>query len=65
MITLYYTQEFTGGLLKGIVINEQMRFATVELALGWALTASKVIKKPFANCNPYRVIDYSFKKYWE
>jgi len=62
MVTLYFTKQFTGGLLKGIRITESMRFASPELASEWVAWARKGCKKPIGG-SPYKVIDASFQNY--
>lgn len=62
MITLYFTKEFTGGVLKGLRFNESMRFANEKLAADWATWARKGCKKPIGGW-PYKIIDASFQNY--
>jgi len=62
METLYFTKQFTGGLLKGIRIIESMRFASPELASNWLKVARAGIRKPIGG-SPYKVIDASFQNY--
>lgn len=64
MITLYYTKEFTGGLLKGLRVNESMTFVSIEAAEKYKAFGFKGCKKPIANGSPYKFIDASYQNYF-
>lgn len=61
--TLYFTKEFTGGLLKGLHHNGSMTFENVEDAAEFLKVMRKGVKKPIGG-SPYRIVDASFQKYW-
>jgi hypothetical protein len=63
MTILYFTKEFTGGLLKGMKLNEQMRFASEGLAIEFANKCSAPTKHAAGGSN-WKIIDFSFQKYW-
>lgn len=56
-VTLYFTQQFTKGLLKGIRYTDSLGFGTVDSAMKWVkgIQASKRID--------YKLIDYAFQNY--
>jgi hypothetical protein len=62
MITLYFTREFTGGNLKGLFYNATMTFATTDEAVKFVERGKRGIKSKFGS--PYKIVDYSFQKYW-
>ena len=64
MITLYFTKQFTGGILKGLLYNESMHFDSYESAAQWLKFARKGCRKPYDRSSPYKVVDASYQKYW-
>ncbi len=63
MTTLYFTKQFTGGLLKGLLYNESMVFANEILAAEFIKFGRKGCKKPTLG-SPWKIVDASFQKYW-
>jgi len=57
MTTLYFTQHFTKGLLKGIYYHSSITFVSVERAMVWvkAIKASRRLN--------YTLTDYAFQNY--
>lgn len=63
MVTLYFTKHFTGGLLKGLSVNESMRFANDEAAAEFVKVGRKGFKA-FLGSSPWKIVDASYQKYW-
>lgn len=59
MTTLYFTKQFTAGILKGIRISESMPFASANLAADFIKVMRKGSKKI-----DWKIVDASFQKYW-
>lgn len=62
MVTIYFTKQFTGGLLKGLTHTGSMQFVSIERASEWVSWARKGCRKPIGG-SPYKVIDASFQNY--
>ncbi len=56
--TLYFTQHFTKGLLKGITINDSLAFVSVERASLWLQRIKANAKRL-----DYIIVDASFQSY--
>ena len=59
MITLYFTKQFTGGVLKGLFYNESMRFVSDAAAAEFLKVMRKGSKKV-----DWKIVDASYQKYW-
>lgn len=59
MITLYFTKQFTSGMLKGLFYNESMRFASEVEAADFVKAMRKGSKKV-----DWKIVDASYQKYW-
>ena len=57
-VTLYFTKEFTRGILKGLVINESLPFVSVERSQVWLKGVIAKEKKL-----GYKIIDRSYQNY--
>ena len=57
-VTLYFTKEFTRGILKGLVINESLPFVSVERSRVWVKGVMAKEKKL-----GYKIIDRSYQNY--
>ena len=57
-VTLYFTKQFTSGILKGIIINESLPFVSVERAEIWRKGVMAKEKKL-----GYKIIDRSYQNY--
>lgn len=57
MTVLYFTKEFTRGILKGIQIEDNLTFVTIGRAEVWrkAVMANRKLD--------YKVIDYAYQSY--
>jgi len=63
MVTLYFTKRFTGGLLKGLAVNESMRFASDTDAAEFVKAGRKGFKKVVGS-SQWKIVDASYQKYW-
>jgi hypothetical protein len=64
MTTLYFTKQFTGGLLKGIKVNHSMSFISESDAADFLKVMRKGVKKAVCGTDPWKIVDASFQKYW-
>ena len=60
METLYFTRQFTKGLLVGLVHHDSIRFPTAGLCLDWVAAINRKADKGKIE---YRIIDRSFQNY--
>lgn len=63
MTTIYFTKEFTSGLMKNLRYNESMRFTSLEAAVEFMEKCRKPTKNAIGGSNWF-VADYSFQKHW-
>jgi hypothetical protein len=63
-MTLYFTKRFTGGTLKGLVVNESMRFVSLEAAAEFVRFGRKGTKKAVGGSSNWKIVDASHQKYW-
>ncbi len=60
-IRLYFSKEFTRGNLRGIKVNESLKFTDAARARAWVAGILASCKHSLLN---YKLTDYSFTKYW-
>ncbi len=58
--TLYFTREFTKGLLKGIRHIDSLSFVSVESAENWRKGIARNHKRGSLN---YKLVDASYQSY--
>ena len=61
-IRVYFTREFTGGILKGLRVIDSVNYPTVEQCAVFIAKGRKGFKK-WAYGDANRIIDASFQNY--
>jgi hypothetical protein len=64
-MTIYFTKQFTSGILKGLAVNTSVSFATLEAASQFASGYSDRTKshRDIITKDRFLVTDLSFQKY--
>lgn len=65
MTTIYFTKQFTSGLLKGLFYRESMRFTSEAEAADFIKAGRKGFKgQKVTGGSGWRIVDASYQKYW-
>jgi hypothetical protein len=57
-----FTKHFTGGVLKGLKVDEQITYPTKKQCEAFVKRGVKGVHKPIGGSSPYKIIKFVIEK---